>query len=105
MISKINKRERILNIIFHAEYNLMKGDVIISRGVKEFMRIENLKQKEDKYAIIKLKYNTELYNMEAMNTFSKKDIIFSMIMCASSINLCSVMLAIINNNSIKSKCQ
>ena len=43
--------------------------------------------------------------MEAMNTFSKKDIIFSMIMCASSINLCSVMLAIINNNSIKSKCQ
>ena len=70
-LNKIKKRDRMKKVKFYGNNALMKGEMIMSRDVKEVVRIEHTSDQEMKQAQAKLKQNSELYDIEARNIFRK----------------------------------
>ena len=85
------------NIRFLGTYALKKGQMIISRSVKEAIRIIDAQEVENDYVQRKFGHQADFIDAEARAAFTTKTTTTSMIKCANAFNHYGVRDKMINN--------
>ena len=100
----IHRSPGVHNIKFIGSFAITQKGVIVSRSIKEAIRIIDAKKSEMNYAKDRFGAKIEFVDVNAREAFKTKSISTSMLKCASGYNHYGVRHQMINNNMVGSEC-
>jgi len=101
---KLYTKEDIYNIKYFGVYAIKKGSKVVSRSIREAIRIEDAKQSESQYTNRKFKIKIDFIDLDARDTFNGKKVSTSVIKCANAFNQYGVRDEIINKQTVGREC-